>query len=105
MSDNREPVLVLSLLLAAWAMAFVWSLIGAYLAVPTGDGFTRGFNRVTHFLGWQAVAGLFGLAAFGVGRSWQKGSGLRNVSVWPLRLALVLLAGLLAFYGWAMLQG
>lgn len=104
LSDKREPVLILSLLLAAWAMAFGWSLIGAYVAAPTGDGFSNGLNRVTHFLGWQAVAGLFGLAAFGVGRAWPRGSGLRQVSVWPFRLALLLLAALLAFYGWAMVQ-
>ena len=97
MSDKREPVLILTLLLAAWALAFGWSLIGAYLATPTGDGFTRGLDRLTHFLGWQAIAGLVGLAVFGVGRSWPKRSGPRRVSVWPLRLALLLLAALMTF--------
>jgi len=103
LSESREPTLLLAVILAAWVIASGWSVVGAWLAEPTGDGFTRGANRIGHFLGWQAVAGLLGLAAFGVGRSWPKGSGPRRLSAGPLWLALLLVAALVAFYAWAML--
>ena len=104
LADRKEPLFLLSVILAAWVFAFGWSILGAAWAEAAGDGFTRGLNRVTHFLGWQAVAGLLGLAAFGVSRAWPADSGLRRVSVWPLRLAILLAVALLAFYIWAMVQ-
>lgn len=85
-------------------MAFGWSVLGTLGMEATGDGFTRGLNRVMHFLGWQAIAACLALAAFGVGRAWPAASGPRRVSIWPLRLALLLLVLLVGFYVWAMFQ-
>ncbi len=90
------------MLLTLWVLAYGWSVVGAWGAPPSGEGFTRGINRVGLFLGWQAVAGLLGVATLAIGRGWPKGSGIRRVSAVPFWLALALLAGLLGFYGWAM---
>lgn len=44
-------------LLAIWAALFAGAFIAFALTDPTGDGFVRGINRVTAFLGWQLAAG------------------------------------------------
>lgn len=105
LSEPRQNLFVLAGILTLWVLAFGWSIIGSWGMEPTGDGFTRGMNRLLHFLGWQAIAACLALAAFGVGRSWPKGSGTRLVSRIPLLIAGLLIAAVMAFYGWAMLNG
>lgn len=102
MSDGKR--FLLAVLLAAWAMAFAYSFY-AYSSTPAdGEGFTRGLNRVGQFLGWQAVAGLLGLASFAVSREAARGSGIRRVAAVPFWIALAFLALILGFYGWAMVS-
>jgi len=43
-------------LFALWAGTYSWSFAAFFLTAPTGDGFTRGLNRVTAFYGWQIAA-------------------------------------------------
>ncbi len=43
-------------LLALWAGTYIWSFAAFFLTTPTGDGFTRGLNRITAFYGWQIAA-------------------------------------------------
>ncbi|MEL7104320.1 MAG: hypothetical protein AAGM21_00240 [Pseudomonadota bacterium] len=105
MSEPKQNLAVLAGILALWVLVFGWSVIGSWGMEPTGDGFTRGMNRVTHFLGWQAIAACLALAAFGVGRAWPKGSGARSVSRLPLGCVGVLVLLLAAYIGWAMIQG
>lgn len=101
MSDRRR--FLLTLLLAVWVLCFAYAFVAFATAEPSGDGFTRGANRAGLFLGWQAVAGLVGLAAFAVSRDAPKGSGIRRVAAVPFLIALALLTLLVGFYAWAML--
>ncbi|SLN39851.1 hypothetical protein PSA7680_01974 [Pseudoruegeria aquimaris] len=86
-------------LLALWLGCQIWAVSQLWEA-PTGDGFTRGMNRITGFLAGQLVAGL--LAIF----CWQAGSGGGSrLARWAARLpALVALAwvlGIAGLIGWA----
>lgn len=102
MSDGSQDgkSLVLMALLAIWAAAWVFSLVQVF-AEPTGDGFTRGMNRVTGFLGWQGVAGVVALGLWGLGRGFPKGSGVRRISAVPLGIALALALALVGMVIWA----
>lgn len=105
LSEPRQNPAALAGILALWVLTFGWSVIGAWGMESSGDGFTRGLNRVTHFLGWQAIAACLALAAFGVGRGWPKGSGARAVSRLPLWCVAILALAIAAYVGWAMLMG
>lgn len=87
---------VILALLALWALAWGGSFVGLWLTAPTGDGFTRGLNRVMHFLAWQGVAGVLATLLF-VLRKRVSGPLARALWVPPgLLLAFVLfLAGLI----------
>ena len=106
MSDENSsppPHLLLTVLFALWAMAFVYAFVGFATAVPEGSGFTRGMNRITTFLGWQGIAGLLGLCVFGVSRGWGKGTSVRKLGLVPLGLSLCIFGALLCMVGWAVL--
>ncbi|MEL7027306.1 MAG: hypothetical protein AAGO57_08790 [Pseudomonadota bacterium] len=105
MSEPKQNLFILAGILTFWVLAFGWSVFGSWAMEPTGDGFTRGSNRLVNFLGWQAIATCLALAAFGVGRAWPKGSGTRVVSRLPLWLACALAIGLAAYIGYAILVG
>lgn len=105
MSEQRQNLPLLAGILALWVLAFGWSVIGSWGMEPTGDGFTRGMNRITHFLGWQAIAACLALAAFGVGRAWPKGTSARSVSRFPLWSAGVLALAIGAYVGWSLYAG
>lgn len=95
------PARQLTLILTAlWAAAYVASLWGLLMLEPTGDGFTRGLNRVTAFVGWQFAAGLIGLGVWMAGRGLPVGSMARRLSRVPALLGLLLalaIVGLIAF--------
>lgn len=102
MSDPTDGTrLLLTALLALWAMSFGYSFAVFALIESTGDGFTKGVNRVTQFLGWQGVAGIFAIAIFGVSRKWSRGAAVRRLGVVPLALAALLVAGILGVIAWA----
>ena len=88
-------------LLALWLIAFVYAFVAFATSDPTGDGFTRGLNRVGRFLGWQGIAGLIALAAFGVSRAWPKGAAIRKIAQIPFMIALLQVTGLVAVLLWA----
>lgn len=74
MTGLSRPVILV--LLALWAGAMLLSGL-ALTAEPTGDGFTRGLNRITGFLGWQVAGAVLAMALwFGV-RALPKGAALR----------------------------
>ena len=101
--DNNAPRLLLTVLFALWAMAFLYAFLAFALAEPEGSGFTRGMNRIKSFLGWQGIAGLLAFCVFGVSRNWPQGSSVRRIGWLPLGLAACLVAGILGMIGWAML--
>jgi len=104
MAQNRQETraLLLMVLMALWLAAYGYSVYYGLRTDPTGDGFTRGLNRVTGFLGWQGVAGILAFACFGVGRSFPKGSDIRRISAVPLGMAVALILGLTAWSIWKM---
>ena len=57
-----------NVLLLIWAVVFVLSIALAWLQEPTGDGFTRGLNRLGVFFGWQGVALAIAVIAWLMGR-------------------------------------
>jgi len=86
------------LLLAAWAVAVGLSVL-PMLEPPTGDGFTRGLNRITGFFQFQALASLIGLVILAL-RGRTEGAWLRRLMLVPVLLAAALLlaiAGVLLY--------
>ncbi|MGB5560523.1 MAG: hypothetical protein WBN04_21215 [Paracoccaceae bacterium] len=101
MSDNPQDgkALALMVLLALWAAAWGYSLVPLFQD-PTGDGFTRGLNRLRGFLGWQGIAGMIALALWGIGRGFPRRSGIRRISGVPLGMAFALLLVLVGLVLW-----
>ena len=66
-------------------MAFGYAFYSA--ATDQADSKTRAF------LGWQGIAGIAAVALYGVGLAWEKGSAARNLSRWPLILAVLVALG------------
>lgn len=60
------------------------------MAEPVGDGFTRGLNRVTGFLGWQMAGAIAALALWLSSGSLEKGKPMRRIcripGIWALTL-------------------
>lgn len=102
-SDVRR--FMLTALFAIWALAYAYSFAAYGLTEPSGDGFTRGMNRVSLFLGWQGIAGVLAVAIFGVSRNWPDATSVRRLGSVPLALAGLKIAVLTGFFVWAMFQG
>lgn len=93
---SREALIWL--LLVAWLVAMGASGL-ALAAEPTGDGFTRGMNRVTGFLAWQLGAAVLAIGAWIAGRPLQTGRLLRwlaRVPGWWCVAMLAAFAGMVA---------
>lgn len=88
------------LTLALWLVAWGYSVVFVISADPTGDGFTRGLNRISGFLGWQGVAGMLAFAVWGVGLGFPKSSGIRRISAVPLGMALALILLIIGVVVW-----
>lgn len=104
MFASRENQLV-ALLLAIWAGLFVWSFIGFSATEATGDGFTRGFNRVSTFLLWQFAAGIVAVPTYMVGRAQARGTAMRWASRLPLTFATALIVAITGAILWARAMG
>ncbi|MHC0052376.1 hypothetical protein [Actibacterium sp. D379-3] len=98
---TRTP-LTIWIALALWAGAFTYSFWIFQTTQPLGDGFTRGMNRITGFLGWQVLSTVLALMVFGLGRRLPAGP-QRRMSALPLVLAGLLAAGIAALMLWAAL--
>jgi len=101
---SQEPTprpVFLWIALALWAGAFAYSFWVFQATAPLGDGFTRGLNRVSGFLGWQLLAAALALIVFALGRALPKGRAMRRMSVLPLGFAGLLVAGLALLILWA----
>lgn len=101
---NEEPAprpVFLWIALALWAAAFAYSFWVFQATAPVGDGFTRGLNRVTGFLGWQVLAGVLAVIAFALGRALPRGRVMRRMSVLPLAFAGLLAAAVALLILWA----
>jgi len=95
---------ILIVLLFLWAATYLASFIIPALSEATGDGFTRGLNRVTAFFGWQIVAGVLGLIIWMLGRSEEMSSSMRWLTRFPALLASALLIFIIGLILWAALK-
>ncbi|MCA0870990.1 hypothetical protein LCL97_09145 [Seohaeicola saemankumensis] len=91
-------------LVVIWAAAFAMSFWALFGMEPTGDGFTRGLNRLTAFVGWQLLAAMVALCLWLVGRRIQNASGLRWLSRVPGLLAILLVLAVAALILYARLS-
>ncbi|MCU4654126.1 hypothetical protein N8I71_14870 [Roseibacterium sp. SDUM158016] len=87
MVGNRTAIW---LALALWAGAMLLSCL-SLTAEPTGDGFTRGLNRVAGFIGWQLPAAVLALFLWLSSRPLRKGEVLRWLARVPGWWAVALL--------------
>ncbi|HGG05800.1 MAG TPA: hypothetical protein ENK28_10105 [Aliiroseovarius sp.] len=89
--------------LLIWLACFVASFVVAWLTPARDFGFTAGLNRITTFLGWQFVASVLALGLWTYGRTLEKGSTGRRLSVVPAGFGLVLVVGLVGVVLWVSL--
>jgi len=94
---------ILIVLLLLWAAIYLTSFVIPALSEATGDGFTRGMNRVTAFFGWQIVAGVLGLIIWMLGRSEEMSTSMRWITRLPVLLASALLIVTIGIILWAAL--
>lgn len=98
--EKRASTTLVWALIAVWAGIYVWSFIAFQMIEPTGDGFTRGLNRVTAFAGWQFAAALVAIVLWPLSGRFEAGTAGRWLARVPLILGailLVLVVGLLVF--------
>lgn len=90
--------LLLTVLLAGWALAYAYSVLEAATVWNAAAPFDLSLRDrpVLHFLGWQGVAGVLAVAVYGVSRLWPRGAAARQIGSLPLLLALLLIAGIAA---------
>lgn len=96
-SDGQRFLLIA--LSSLWLTTFVYAFV-AFTQTPfEGAGFIDRLNKPAAYLGWQGIAGIFAVAIFAVGLSWQKGSAVRRMSRLPILLAVLQgIAGLGVLY-------
>jgi len=87
-------------LLVVWAGLYLASFIHPWTYPATGDGFTRGLNRVAAFFGWQMAAGMVAFAIWLWGRKIFEGVWLWMIRA-PILLALALICFILVLILWA----
>lgn len=80
-------------LLGVWVLVYGGSLVSFIMTEPTGDGFTKGLNRITTFLGWQFAAGILAIIIWTLGKYFEAGSKGR----WLCRLPVLMALGLVLF--------
>lgn len=96
---KRERVVLWSVV--GWVVAIVLSVVLAKTTTPTGDGFTRGWNRIGVFFGWQMVAAVLALVAWIAGlRQFKDSAGWRWLSRVPILLELVFVGFLFVLVGY-----
>ncbi len=88
------------LLLLLWAAAFVWSFVSTQITPATGDGFTRGMNRISGFAIWQALAFALAIGIWVLGGAFHKSTVLCRVSRVPAIAALLVVLGVLGIFAW-----
>lgn len=91
----------------AWGLLIIWVIVyAASFIIPfsyeaTGDGFTRGLNRVAAFFGWQFAAGLIALIVWGLKDNLGEGRKFKWIGRIPILLALALFLLCVAAILWA----
>ncbi len=88
--------LLLTVLLAGWVLSYGYSMfeLSGFLDKAMELQVNLADQPVLRFLGWQAIAGLFAIAIYGVSRLWPRGAAARQLSNLPLLLAVLLVAAI-----------
>jgi len=60
-SGEANRTNLIKVLFAIWSALQILAMAYPALTAPTGDGFTRGLNRITAFFGFQGVAGILAI--------------------------------------------
>lgn len=84
--------------LLVWAGLYAWSFLSFVVIEPTGDGFTRGLNRVGGFLLWQVAAGITAIVVWRAGLALQSGAKLRWLARLPALLFALLIIAIAALF-------
>jgi len=92
-------------LLGIWALAYGGSFVSFIITDPSGDGFTRGLNRLTTFLGWQFAAGILAVIIWSLGKHFGAGSKGRWLCRTPILLALGLVLFVVGIITFAAMKG
>lgn len=87
-------------ILAIWALAYAASLWALFVLEPSGDGFTRGLNRLSSFVGWQILAATLALIVWLLARPWASGL-IRWIARLPGLLAIALIGLIVGVIIWA----
>lgn len=66
-ADQGFPARWVNSVVALWAVIFALSFILAFSIEPTGDGFTRGLNRISALIIWQGIAIVVAVVAWLLG--------------------------------------
>lgn len=90
------------LMIVLWVAIFGWSFLLTQITPATGDGFTRGLNRISAFVGWQVAAAVLALLIWRAGAVFAKTSTLRRVSRGPILATMLVIAGIALVIVWAM---
>jgi len=93
---------VLRILLGAWLVLVILSILVPALTPRTGDGFTRGINRLYSFFGYQATAGILAFVIAYLARSSRSISKRWAIlGLVPLGLTCLLVLGIIALFVFA----
>lgn len=89
-----EVRFLFTLLLTLWLLSYSYSMFALPNLEDARNALAEGsdYSAVSHFLGWQGIAGLLAIAVFGVSRLWKQGAAARQLGNLPILLALLLIA-------------
>jgi hypothetical protein len=96
--NTPERHIALKLLLLIWVVMMGISVLGFALIEPTGDGFTRGMNRVISFLSWQVAGLVLALVCLFLRASVNRGRPLRWIALVPALVAGVQILGFVSVF-------
>lgn len=88
----------LKFLLLLWFAIMVGSFLAFQWTVETGDGFTRGLNRVMAFVGWQFAGLIIALICLFLRARVEWGRPLRWIALVPALVAGTQVLGFVAMY-------
>lgn len=97
----RSSPILTGLALIGWAVAFFGAFAAFYFTPSRDFGLAAGWNKVSTFIGWQAVAMVLAVACVLFSRGVRRGAALRWMGLIPVAVMTLLAAALAAFVFWA----
>mgnify|MGYP000707631247 CR=1 FL=1 len=99
--SHQPPPRLLWIFAVVWLSLYAWSFFVLTQTEATGDGFTRGFNRVASFLLYQFAAAIAAIGVWRIGGHASQAASLRWLSRVPIALfcGLITLIAAIFIYG------